>query len=452
MTPSAASEHQPGADQSSADAPNRSLIERADLSAIGLAIAITAAQIVVAMLCGRGETWFDRYMSLYIFDGGWYANIVHYGYNAGGYPQANIAFFPGYPVTAGLVRWAFGLSTPIALLVTSQLAAVLFWWALIRMLKGWQVAGGLITAVVMLVFCQPGAFYLVVPYSESIFIASLLILVSFGSRAGQSVRFMIIAAAGGYLLSATRIVGAPLAMLPAIWAWADHQRAGGDRWRVANLARTLWKHSVVSLATAFGGISFFIYCAVRWGQWDAYMQARVVGWGAPKTVLWAILLPENFRLFLPRFSNGDVVRPGPGGVMMPYADYFISATDVSHVYLAILLICLIMIPAIDGWLAWRGRLPGFLQRSAFYLAAWLLLSISAVGSSVSLQSYTGFIRYGLYPFTLVVIALAHAHAHSRFRDQPLPGGAMVPIFLAGAISLALQMQFCWRYAREVLLA
>src|SRR3954466_15978462 len=86
--------------------------------------ALTIGQVVLASMSGRGESWQERYLSLWTWDGGWYAEIFDNGYrtaspvNAG--QQYNVAFFPGYPVTAGIVARCFGLTAGPALLLTSQ--------------------------------------------------------------------------------------------------------------------------------------------------------------------------------------------------------------------------------------------------------------------------------------------------------------------------------------------
>lgn len=46
------------------------LASKIDLRVVLLALAITIAQIILATLLGRGNSWFARYMSLWIFDGG----------------------------------------------------------------------------------------------------------------------------------------------------------------------------------------------------------------------------------------------------------------------------------------------------------------------------------------------------------------------------------------------
>src|SRR5258708_3421436 len=79
--------------------------------ALCLGLAITAAQILCAMLLSGQPNLAKGYASLYAWDGGWYAGILREGYRS---PPVlsekdfgNVAFFPGYPLAATGVRQIF---------------------------------------------------------------------------------------------------------------------------------------------------------------------------------------------------------------------------------------------------------------------------------------------------------------------------------------------------------
>jgi len=399
-----------------------------------LAVAITAAQIALAALSGKGATWTERYMSLCTWDGGWYSDIVDRGYHISSpLTASNVAFFPAYPLLARTLAQVTNLSTPTALLVTSQLAALGFWWALLRILRRWQVGPTVTLAAVMLMFSHPGAFYFVVSYAESLFLLALVLFIACGRRARRSFLWMLVAAAAGYLMSATRVVGAPLAAIPALWAWQDFRALQTEARGIVARALRMWPHAFVAIATASGAISFFIFCAVRFGHWDQYVRSRAAGWGVVKTDYSATFQLEHLRIFVPRF-----------------ADDFISPIDIGHLNVAFLILGLILIPLIDYLLRRRGHLTGIDERIVLYVAAWVLFFVGAAGSGLPQQSYVGYIRYSLPNSVLLVLALAHAHRHSRFRDAPLPLAVQVAIFLAAAICLGLQLQFCSRYTHGVM--
>jgi hypothetical protein len=404
-----------------------------------IAVSLTIGQIVLATLSARGGSWHDRYLSLCTWDGGWYADVIDNGYRTTSPPdagqQSNVAFFPGYPVTAGIVSRCFGLSAPVALLLTSQFSTLVFWLSVLLLLGRWQVPKSGITATVMLLFCQPGAFYFVVSYSEPLFFACFVIFIFLGPCIKQSWAAFAGACVAGYVMSATRILGAPLALLPLIWAYNDIIRLPkiSDAKRI--LIAIVAKYSVLSAFVAFGTISFFIYCAVRFGHWNQYMRAGTVGWVGNRIDYTNIFAPRRYRLRMPRF----------------YED-FLSHWDVTRLYIPILALLLLTIIGADIWLSFRKRLTAFSERAPFYVTAVLLFLICASASNPSIPYPIGFIRYGLYSSVPIILALAHVYRSSSWRRAELPLGAQLGVFVLCAVSLALQLQFCWRYTRAIFVA
>lgn len=416
-----------------------SLARRVDWQVLALALAITLAQVLLATMSGHGDSWSIRYRSLCTFDGGWYEDIIDHGYRSTSPPgagaQYNAAFFPGYPVAAGWVSRLLGLSTGIALLVTAQLATVVLWCAVLRMLKRWKVEPSVSFAAVILIFCQPGGFYFVVSYSESLFIASLVLLLALGPRVNCSLPMFVGAVAAGYVMAATRIIGAPLAALPALFAWRELRAL--VRWplSVAPAVAVLWRHFVVAIVTALGTLSFFFFCAWRFGHWNEYMRAREIGWFGTQADYGALFLLQRFRLFVPQFSDG-----------------FVAHADLTTLYVPVLSLLLILLVVADSALSKWGAIRAFSERVPFYVAAGLLFFLSSTNANPQIISTPGFIRYGLYSFTLLVLALAHAHRHSTKGGRSLPLGVQVAVFLLGAVSLTLQLQLCWQFARSVFLS
>ncbi len=102
--------------------------------------------------------------------------------------------------------------------------------------------------------------------------ASFLLLLVYGGRSETSIPLTLAAAAAGYVCSTARIVGAPLAALPVVWAWNDLWPAIKARIALGSLLLKSWRFALVSAATAFGTISFFVFCEVRFGYWDLYMR------------------------------------------------------------------------------------------------------------------------------------------------------------------------------------
>src|SRR5262245_57687108 len=98
--------------------------------------AVTVLQILMAVaLLAPEKPFAERYSALVQHDSYWFKNIIDRGYQTIIPPPldhkvmevANVAFFPGYPAIAALLRNAFGISSGTALLITAQFAAWGFW-------------------------------------------------------------------------------------------------------------------------------------------------------------------------------------------------------------------------------------------------------------------------------------------------------------------------------------
>ena len=401
---------------------------------------LTLGHVVLATLNARGGSWHERYLSLWTWDGGWYADIIEHGYrtvspkNAG--PQYNVAFFPGYPVLAGLVGRLLHLSAGAALLVTAQLSTCAFWLGILLLLNRWKLPATVITAVIVLIFCQPGSYYFVVSYAEPLFFACFVFFILLGPDVNKSGLILMGACVAGYLMSATRILGAPLASLPVFWAYNDFA-AVRRQLTLRPLVALFSKHSLLATFTAFGTLTFFIYCAVRFGHWDEYMRAGQAGWSGNHSDYRAIFWVDFLRLRIPRFDEG-----------------FLSTTDITKLYIPVFLVLLPGTLAFDAWLCLRRRLSGFSVRAPIYAAAFFMFFVCASSgvNSSNLHAARGFIRYGLYAFIPLILTVAHAYGSSPWRRRELPLPGQLGVFVLGALGLALQLQLCWRYARAIFIA
>src|SRR5438045_3401046 len=113
--------------------PMREGITRSNsaLKALGAGFLLTMLQLAAAvyLLAPEGPLSY-RYSTLIQHDGYWFANIVDRGFQTIVPPishkvmeVSNLAFFPAYPIIAGLLRKCFQLQTGNALLITAQIAA-----------------------------------------------------------------------------------------------------------------------------------------------------------------------------------------------------------------------------------------------------------------------------------------------------------------------------------------
>src|SRR6266446_9004722 len=102
---------------------------------LALGLLATLVQIALAIGFSNPEgSLRPRYLTLVQHDSYWFANIIDRGYGTTLPPidhkemeVSNVAFFPAYPLLAGVVKRLTGLGTYPALLVTAQAATLGFW-------------------------------------------------------------------------------------------------------------------------------------------------------------------------------------------------------------------------------------------------------------------------------------------------------------------------------------
>ena len=132
--------------------------------ALALGFCITVGQVILACCISGQLNPRSAYLHLVQWDGGWYAQIVEHGYLSPARLTSsnfgNVAFFPGYPVSARLVQWLCHIRLEYALLVASQVACWGFWTYLLLFFRRWRVGPGLAALGIALVLIHPAAFFL----------------------------------------------------------------------------------------------------------------------------------------------------------------------------------------------------------------------------------------------------------------------------------------------------
>lgn len=270
-----------------------------------IGVVITAAQIGFAMLWARHDSpsLAVKYESLWQHDSQWYAHILENGYRVNRFPfeapgnnMAHIGFFPGYPAVSWLVKAVSRLQTKPAMLLTSQIFTVGMWVYLLLLFRRFKVRPMLQAAAIASIVCFPSGFFLIAAYSESLFIFTLLgylYWITKGTKKGW-----LIAAAHGFVMSATRIVGVPLLLIPILWELLQTM----PRPRVSRGA------TAIAGATFLGAASFFLYCQSVLGQWNAYNRAQAIGWGVLPNYK-AMFDLNIYRVYWPPVSWDGFVGP-----------------------------------------------------------------------------------------------------------------------------------------------
>ena len=381
-----------------------------------LGILLTAFQISLACIVASRnphvKSLSESYSSLCRWDCGWYAGIAEYGYRSTVPPVAqnsqlaNVAFFPGYPKLGGVVSAVLSVRPEIALLIVAQFFSVLFWAALWLLLTRWRIPRAVAALVVFAILCHPASFFLVSGYSESLFLSSLLIFILYGPVSGSAGRrFSAIVA--GFAMSLTRIVGVAAAAFPIVSSLGISRKG-------------ILKKGVLTTAAVAGAVSFLIYCQLRFGQYDLYMQTQKIGWGIVPDY-GAIWKWGSFR-----YSFG------------------IDAFTTRASYFAFLILA-----QIEGFLAWITRRSGFVRRLPVYATAFLIFYVSLSG--LKAVEFRSMIRYSLPWYILLLLCSAHLSVRlwrrSRLRQLPKAFGNSLLVAIA-LIFAAVFWMFDIPYLRE----
>ena len=388
--------------------------------------AVTLLQVLMAVtLLAPEKPMVERYAALVEHDGYWFKNIIDRGYQTIVPPidhkvmeVSNVAFFPGYPAIAALIRNVFNVSSVAALLITAQLAAWGFWTYFFLFCQRWKIAPSLQICGTLLIVANPAAFFLVAAYSESLFLMALLGFVYWSTTEGRTAK--VLAAVHGIVMSATRIVGIVCAAFPLVLSvfqtgWRGLLKPG--KWLRENLGA-----AVLTLVAACGGIAFFMLCQLRWGHWDLYMRTQAAGWGIVPDYF-AVVRPESYRWLIPALNDPTEMSQ-------------LSMT-VGAVLFVVIAICE-LVPAIRR----RAGLP---VRAGIYFCAATIYYLSVSG--VACVDMESMLRYEFGAYSLIVLALLNFLR--QFRTSPIWVRALgtATVALAGGAGLCLQGWYVWNFTR-----
>jgi Mannosyltransferase (PIG-V) len=286
------------------------------------------------------------------WDAGWYSAIAAHGYAAAG--EQSVRFFPLFPLLGRMVGAIPGVSIGVALVLVSNLSALLAMaglWMLVRHDLG---DADLARRSVWLLALAPSAYSLVLAYSD----ATLLLcsVVTFlGARTGR----WWWAAAAGLAAGADRPVGVLLVVPVAVEVWSGRRQGAGWSGWVARGAAVV--------APAVGAGAFLAWVGHRfadaWLPFTVQQQSGHRGqFAVPISAMW---------------HDVDSALHG---------HHLGSAVHVPWVVVCVAL-------AVVAWM----RLP---RSYALFATAVLLVSLT----STNLDSFE---RYALAGFPLVVAASLH---------------------------------------------
>lgn len=348
---------------------------------------ITLVQILFAL------AWAPKAGNLYLrllnWDSDHYRSIAVNGYRIPDHPitsddihagLANVVFLPGYPMASRWVQRTLNIPIDFALLVVSQLSAILFWFYFFAFLELAGVSEKSQLLGAFAVSIHPAAFYMVVGYTESLFLASMMGFFYWieRSKVGGGILSRIIALAHGLLLCWTRIVGVAVAFYPVV------------RERVSGIL--LFVLSVMSL------VGFFLFCQSHFADWAIYFHLEETGW-------------QNHRLYFALFNPFMYLPP------VFFEDTIQSLNKASVTFTMYLLI-------VVGMAEWRfsriklraNELMGVVfsirgVRGSLYLIAFGMFYIALTGKANS--NLDSMLRYTFPSYALLVIEVLLLNTERR---------------------------------------
>jgi hypothetical protein len=415
-------------------------------------VVLQVALVSVVSIATAASQEAGVYDSFCRWDGNLYVQITERGYhgeppgNPVDFQKSNVAFFPGYPLAARWLNDVSGghLSYRVSMVLTAQLAAWGFWvyWLLtLRRLATPLVIAGVATLLLAL---HPASFFLVVAYSESLFLMLALGFLYWSIR-GQTWA-MPLAAAHGFAMTATRMGGVPVALSPlaaqtlllfapaasttlkqalasGVPSLSAVRRAIRDGLARVWIARSaLARTATLSAVALLGAITFFAYCQWAFGVWDLYMQTQKAGWNlSADWFWWARRL--NYT-FLASLQHPNVVWPD----------------DLSRFTVFATLLAFFGLAGYERKLAGQGS-SGWQRRLVFYLAAFGLFFLHAAGVSPILMK--SMVRYSFGVHALLALAVVQLPAIAA--KQSLSRKQTTWVLRLAGLLLLVQCDMLWRF-------
>lgn len=256
------------------------LVVRAGLFALGLlAVGLATPGGTPAGIPGLAEPpldggWHQAITAWERADVLWYLRIAASGYRT---DDLSAAFFPLYPMLTRLVALGTGRHWLLAAYLVSNLAALAA-LVLLHRLTALELSEAHARRVVVYVCVFPTGFFLLAPYTESLFLA-----LSVGALYAARRRRWPVAAVLGGLAAATRSPGVLLGLALATEALLQ-AREDPHGWR--RLPGRLAAAATVGL----GLVAYLGFWARYGGDWQRPLALQRVGWereyAAPWTTLW----------------------------------------------------------------------------------------------------------------------------------------------------------------------
>ncbi|MDF1757826.1 MAG: hypothetical protein P1U74_05970 [Legionellaceae bacterium] len=332
------------------------------------------------------------------WDSEWYEAIAKYGYinidgpATTGLTNANVVFFPGYPYLARVFITLFNLSPKVSLLLVSQTFALFFWILFFHITRNNKLIVQIYAAGLIMLF--PTSWFLFTGYAESMFLFATCLMLNFSIE-----KKWLLATISAYLMTATRIIGIPVLIVPfiatIIFNYAEIRQHLRDN-RIVSILKNIYKPCVLGIIGCLGCLSFFIYCQINFDSWHLYFDMEKIGWKGEADPFFIFKLPTWMPP--PIGFNVDYAPPLPVSYVKIFVfDFFrLAAYTFSETLVPIFLwICILF-----SFFIFKKKQELEKYSFSFYLAAILIFVFNCL--SLYTRHYESMSRC-LYPVWVLLI-------------------------------------------------
>jgi len=220
--------------------------------------------------------------------------IANHGYHVPSTPlvgddihhyRVNVTTPPAFPLLVRSVQSLLSIRPEFVVPLSAQLSAFVFWVYFLSMLLELGLSRRVALFSAVTVAFHPAAFYMVVGYTESLFMASMMGFIYWFHRWLRQPKWSsgIFSCVHGFVCTATRLPGFPIAVYPVF--------------QVLGMARRKIPQAIlISAVAAMGLICFFVFCQIQFGEWNLYF--RVSAMLAQRANYFAFVNPFNY---VPRY-------------------------------------------------------------------------------------------------------------------------------------------------------
>ncbi len=387
-------------------------------SACLAAFLVLLLQMSFVLLLSPGDTP-NRYLTLNNWDSFHYIRIADTGYKI---PDraltrddihdgaANLMFFPGYPLAVRGLHWTTGLAVPVCTVLIAQFFCWIFWVYLILLMREFKIHDDSILGGIVIIALHPAAFYLVVGYTESLFLASMLGFIYWTERKRSTPSESMLVALHGITMSLTKIVALPVCAYPVIQTLFMERRLS---------RRALFLGAVSVLGT----VSFFVFAQIQFHEWNLYFRLEEIGWGNYRR--WFALLDP--WTYIPRF----------------FFEHTVDSFNRAAVPFTVALFAWAY--ALERRARVRLETNTWRSRVGLYFVGFLLFYIPLTGKANA--NMDSMIRYTFPTFVLLVLSLLQSTNRSQVLDLFTSRLFKVLFIFGSVISVIIQAWFIYRFTR-----